>query len=92
MDQVFIHPCRMIAKACGIGERTVYRWIKYHRLPVFHTPSGKVATSVGLLEQWARERMEREAQEPRNGGGNRRGHEAVKRWSVRLKRIKSVEG
>jgi len=92
MAQVFLHPCQKIAEACGISERSVYRWIKYHGLPVFHTPSGKVATSVGLLESWARERMEEELQRPSNGGRNRQGHKAVEGWKVRLKRIKSVEG
>lgn len=92
MERRFIHPLRRIAEACGISERSVYRWIKYHGLPVFHTPSGKVATTVGLLEQWARERVDAEAARPRNSGRSGQGYEAAERLRVRLRRVESVEG
>lgn len=91
MDRRFIHPLRRIAEVCGISQRTTYRWIRFHGLPVFHTPSGKVATSVGLLEQWARERMEEERQRPSNGAWKRQRHKATGKWKVRLGRITPEE-
>ena len=86
MAQVFFHPCREIAEACKISERSVYRWVKYHHLPVFHTPSGALATSVGLLEQWARDRVEEERSRPQNGGRIRQGRMAMGKLRVRVLR------
>jgi hypothetical protein len=57
---VVIHPCRNIEIALGVSERTVYWWAKTYGLPLFHLPDGQLATTVGMIEEWARERRQDE--------------------------------
>ncbi len=56
VSPVLLHPCRQIQQALGVSENTVYWWAKHYGLPLFHLPNGETATTVGLIEQWARER------------------------------------
>jgi hypothetical protein len=56
ISPVLLHPCRSIQKALGVCEKTVYWWAKRYGLPLFHLPDGQIATTVGMIEQWAQER------------------------------------
>ena len=58
MGPFFLHPCRVIAEACGVSKRTIHRWIRFHGLPVFHLPGGALCTTLTFLNDWARDRME----------------------------------
>ena len=55
VSPVLLHPCRQIQQALGVGMTTVYWWAKHYGLPIFHLPNGHIATTVGLLEAWAKE-------------------------------------
>lgn len=57
---MLIHPCRNIAKTLGVSEKSVWWWSKHYGLPTFHLPDGQLAITVGLIEEWARDRRQDE--------------------------------
>lgn len=61
---IVIHPMANVKKALGVrSNATVWHWSKHYGLPIFHLPDGQVATTIGHLEQWARERRDAEMSE-----------------------------
>jgi hypothetical protein len=92
MGRFFLHPCRVIAEACGVSKRTIHRWIRFHGLPVFHLPGGALCTTLTFLNDWARDRMEEEAKRPRGGIATRLAQKAEPKWRVRLAVARGPEG
>ena len=60
MVDTLLTPGREIARYCKKTARTIENWRKRHCFPVMHLPDGALVTSVGLIDQWLRERYEEE--------------------------------
>jgi len=78
---VLLTPGKEIARYCKKTTRTIDNWRKRHRFPVMHLPDGVLVTSVGLIDQWLRDRYEEEHKTHRQyrGGFRIRGAENVHR-------------
>jgi len=63
-EAYLLHPCREIAKACRVADRTIRMWMLKHGLPVFHLPDGSLATTLGLIDEWAKARRARQLAQP----------------------------
>ena len=48
---------KRMAEYCGVSERTISRWVKYHQFPEGILPDGSACVSTSDISQWARERM-----------------------------------
>jgi hypothetical protein len=64
-SRYLLSPAKQIAKACGVCDRTVRKWTQdqRHPLKVFHGGKG-LTTTLGLLDDWVRERWSEEQRTP----------------------------
>lgn len=64
-SQYLLWPAKGIARACGVHDRTIRKWAQdpRHPLKVFHGGKGLV-TTLGLLDEWVRERWDQEKKNP----------------------------
>lgn len=85
VPMILLHPCKRIATACGIAPRTVRMWMLKHAFPVFHLPTGRLATTVGMIEEWARERRAKQLAMPCSNGKGRPRY-GDERFAVRVER------
>jgi predicted GIY-YIG superfamily endonuclease len=54
----------VIARYCGVSQRTVRRWREHHKLPLCHLPDGRLATSQNLVDRWLEGIIEEESLQP----------------------------
>jgi len=64
-SRYLLWPAKQIATVCGVHDRTIRKWTKdpRHPLKVFHGGKG-LTTTLGLLDDWVRERWSQEGRTP----------------------------